>query len=172
MIIIFGLRRLKKGMGSVLLRCANCGMSPLALLRVSTWFALFFIPVIPVSFKHYTVCPNCKRLDQVSKEDVERARAQETTIRASGQPGPVDVTSRPATLEHAVHEWAAAGPAQMGASDPAPAAAPSASAGVASPPPPAPPAGWYADPAGGNGHRYWDGQRWTEERTAPPPPSP
>ncbi len=170
MIIIFGLRRLKKGMGSVLLRCANCGMSPLALLRVSTWFALFFIPVIPVSFKHYTVCPNCKRLDQVSKADVEQARAQETTIRASGQQGPVDVTSQPATLEHAVHEWAAAGPAQMGASDPAPAAAPPVSAGVAGPPP-APPAGWYADPAGGSRHRYWDGQRWTE-RTAPPPPSP
>ncbi len=67
MIILFGLRRLKKAMGSVLLRCANCGMSPVALLRVSTWFALFFIPVIPVSFKHYTVCPNCKRLDPVSK---------------------------------------------------------------------------------------------------------
>jgi hypothetical protein len=168
-IIIFGLRRLKKGMGSVLLRCANCGMSPLALLRVSTWFALFFIPVIPVSFKHYAVCPNCKRLDQVSKADVERARTQESTIRASGQQLPVDVASQPATLEHAVHEWAAAGPAQMGASDPAP-ATPPVSAGVASPPP-APPAGWYADPAGGSRHRYWDGQRWTE-RTAPPPPSP
>ena len=23
-------------------------------------------------------------------------------------------------------------------------------------------AGWYADPAGGSGARYWDGQRWTE----------
>ncbi|HWE54295.1 MAG TPA: DUF2510 domain-containing protein [Acidimicrobiales bacterium] len=25
-----------------------------------------------------------------------------------------------------------------------------------------PPAGWYPDPAGSNGRRYWDGQAWTE----------
>ncbi|MEO5679817.1 MAG: DUF2510 domain-containing protein [Acidimicrobiales bacterium] len=34
----------------------------------------------------------------------------------------------------------------------------------APPPPPAPagpPAGWYADPAGGGGIRYWDGSTWT-----------
>ena len=23
-------------------------------------------------------------------------------------------------------------------------------------------AGWYADPAGGSGARYWDGSQWTE----------
>lgn len=27
---------------------------------------------------------------------------------------------------------------------------------------PAPP-GWYADPAGTGGHRYWDGRTWSEE---------
>jgi hypothetical protein len=26
----------------------------------------------------------------------------------------------------------------------------------------APPPGWYADPAGGTGMRYWDGATWTE----------
>jgi Protein of unknown function (DUF2510) len=26
----------------------------------------------------------------------------------------------------------------------------------------APPAGWYADPAGGQGMRYWNGSAWTE----------
>lgn len=25
------------------------------------------------------------------------------------------------------------------------------------------PAGWYPDPAGGGGQRYWDGSRWNEE---------
>ena len=30
-----------------------------------------------------------------------------------------------------------------------------------------PPPGWYADPHGGGGQRYWDGERWTEHSTAP-----
>jgi hypothetical protein len=36
------------------------------------------------------------------------------------------------------------------------------------------PAGWYSDPDGSGGQRYWDGQQWTEHRApaaaAPPPP--
>jgi hypothetical protein len=30
------------------------------------------------------------------------------------------------------------------------------------PAPPGPPAGWYADPAGAGGQRYWDGAAWTQ----------
>jgi uncharacterized protein YxjI len=39
---------------------------------------------------------------------------------------------------------------------------------------PPPPPGWYADPAGSGGTRWWDGQGWTEhvQRPAPPPPPP
>lgn len=166
MIIIFGLRRLRKSLGSVLLRCANCGMSPLALIRVSTWFALFFIPAIPVSFKHYTVCPNCKRLDEVSKADIDRARAQESAIR-SGHVETVDASSRPATLERAVNEWASAAHDPPGAPAPGPVSAPGSFA-VTNSPPPVPPAGWYPDPAGGPARRYWDGARWTEHTTATP----
>ena len=29
------------------------------------------------------------------------------------------------------------------------------------------PAGWYDDPAGGAGKRWWDGKRWTERRDEP-----
>lgn len=32
-----------------------------------------------------------------------------------------------------------------------------------------PPAGWYADPNGGPGQMYWDGQRWHAEIPVPPP---
>jgi uncharacterized protein len=32
---------------------------------------------------------------------------------------------------------------------------------------PSPPPGWYADPQGGGGQRFWDGSRWTEHATAP-----
>ena len=35
---------------------------------------------------------------------------------------------------------------------------------------PAPPAGWYPDPSGTPGPRYWDGARWTQ--VPPPPPAP
>lgn len=35
--------------------------------------------------------------------------------------------------------------------------------------PSAPPAGWYADPDGSGGQRYWDGGHWTERRRPTPP---
>jgi hypothetical protein len=34
------------------------------------------------------------------------------------------------------------------------------------------PAGWYPDPAGGGGQRYWDGAAWTEHTAAAPAPQP
>jgi hypothetical protein len=35
-----------------------------------------------------------------------------------------------------------------------------------------PPAGWYADPGGSGGLRYWDGSSWTQHVTAPAAPRP
>jgi Protein of unknown function (DUF2510) len=34
-----------------------------------------------------------------------------------------------------------------------------------------PAAGWYADPAGGGGQRWWDGERWTGRVIVAPPAS-
>jgi uncharacterized protein DUF2510/uncharacterized protein DUF4328 len=39
-------------------------------------------------------------------------------------------------------------------------------------PPSGPPPGWYADPAGSGGQRWWDGTRWTAHATTPAPPAP
>jgi threonine/homoserine/homoserine lactone efflux protein len=36
---------------------------------------------------------------------------------------------------------------------------------------PSPQPGWYPDPSGTPGQRYWDGQQWTH-RAPPPPPQP
>jgi hypothetical protein len=36
--------------------------------------------------------------------------------------------------------------------------------------PPSIPAGWYPDPAGGNGKRWWDGRSWTQNVQVPDTP--
>ncbi|MDP7706669.1 DUF2510 domain-containing protein [Mycobacterium sp. TY814] len=38
--------------------------------------------------------------------------------------------------------------------------------------PNSPPAGWYVDPDGSGGKRYWDGERWTTSRRPDRPPRP
>lgn len=40
------------------------------------------------------------------------------------------------------------------------------------PPASATPAGWYANPSGAPGIRYFDGQQWTQFHRADPPPPP
>jgi hypothetical protein len=49
---------------------------------------------------------------------------------------------------------------------PAPAPAPAPEEPAAAPPPPPPPPdrapGWYADPGGEGGQRYWDGAAWSD----------
>jgi hypothetical protein len=73
---------------------------------------------------------------------VRRSRAGDAGPPAPGQPSA---------------QWPAQAPAQWPAqSPPQPAMQPAS-----------PPAGWYPDPSGAHGRRYWDGTRWTEEVTSP-----
>jgi len=50
------------------------------ILRVIRWFTLFYIPIIPFSFKYYRVCGYCRNsvsMDSaVAKEIVKRVNAQ------------------------------------------------------------------------------------------------
>lgn len=42
--------------------CSNCNNEEYWVLqRTITWFTLFFIPVIPYSFKYFLYCPICER---------------------------------------------------------------------------------------------------------------
>lgn len=43
------------------------------LLKITTWFTLFFIPVIPYKTEYISVCPICNSLLHLSKEDFMRA---------------------------------------------------------------------------------------------------
>jgi hypothetical protein len=63
MFFIFGWgRQLRKNFGAVLsLKCSHCNNESFwNLFRVSTWFTLFFIPVIPYSIEKYLLCPVCQ----------------------------------------------------------------------------------------------------------------
>ncbi len=52
--------------------CANCNNTKYWLLgKVSNWFTLFFIPVIPYKTTRYTHCPICGNSEILSKEQYE-----------------------------------------------------------------------------------------------------
>lgn len=86
--IIFGFRRTQKNLGFIVMPCTNCANSTLALFKVTRWFALFFIPIIPINTKYLTVCTNCKRQDQTTKEQVDALRQPETAPGVGMPPAP------------------------------------------------------------------------------------
>jgi hypothetical protein len=68
MFLIFGIKRLKKRLATILALCGQCH-SPAAqvVVRVSTWFSLFFIPVIPLGSKYVSTCTLCGQSVKVDK---------------------------------------------------------------------------------------------------------
>ena len=53
--------------------CRSCGKSAYSeLLKVTTWFTLFFIPVIPYRFEFLLACPVCGYAVKISKVDFEK----------------------------------------------------------------------------------------------------
>lgn len=39
--------------------CEHCHADNLYLTKLTTWFTLFFIPIIPYEKEYYILCPNC-----------------------------------------------------------------------------------------------------------------
>jgi hypothetical protein len=63
-VIIFGYRGGKrKDLGEALpIRCPQCNnLTFYRYMSVTSWFSLFFIPVIPLKRRDYLVCPICTR---------------------------------------------------------------------------------------------------------------
>jgi hypothetical protein len=152
-LIIFGVRRLRRQLGVVLTVCQRCGR-PCAhsIVRVKTFFALFFIPVLPLGTNYYTVCSMCAGTVRIDRPGAERL------------------------VEAAAHQ--AAQPVQMTPDGPltpygqAPVAGPASALPAAAVAPPGPPAGWYPDPGGAATQRWWDGSAWSDHVQALAPPRP
>lgn len=118
-----------------------------------SWFSLFFIPVIPVRSRYFTVCPNCKNVMEVMKKGLDEAwrdqerRSQATSLQSSAPtltgPAPRDLCSAPHPLQ-----------GSMG-TERQPEGMPCHGM--------LPPAGWYADPGDASQLRFWDGTSWTSQ---------
>jgi hypothetical protein len=69
MLVIFGIKRLVRRLATVFAVCGQCG-SPAAqvIVRRSTWFSLFFIPVIPLGSKYSSTCTLCGTATRLDKE--------------------------------------------------------------------------------------------------------
>lgn len=89
MFILFGTRRMRRSLGTVMLLCQHCQRpSAHAVFKLHTWFTLFFIPVFPFSVRYMTACPMCG-----AGTKIDRAHAEQLTAAAAQQAaGPVEMT--------------------------------------------------------------------------------
>lgn len=73
MIVLFGTRSGTRTLGTLTARCADCGgPMPHQLYRKLTRLTLFFVPTVPVTYQHYTVCLGCNLTMKVTGAEAER----------------------------------------------------------------------------------------------------
>ena len=138
-LIIWGFKSYAKTLAMLNLACRNGHVSAHRLVKVTKKFTLFFIPLFPVKHRYFSVCSMCGLQLPWDKETAEAA-ADSAAASASGAldgmaggPAPIDPVAPPID----------------------PVALPQGGPGAV-------PAGWYPDPGGSGGMRYWDGGAWTE----------
>lgn len=75
-------------MANVFAMCGACH-SPAAqgLIRVKTFFTLFFIPLIPVGTKYRSVCTMCGATSSLTKDQADQAMAMAQRQRAQATSG-------------------------------------------------------------------------------------
>ena len=81
MLIVFGIRKMRRRLGVALMMCGHC-RQPCAhsIVRLQTWFSLFFVPVLPVGTTFFTVCSLCAgatRIDKAQAQHLEEAARQQ-----------------------------------------------------------------------------------------------
>jgi len=72
--LIFGFKSSDRRLAAPVLLCAYCGATAAqVLVRRTTKFSLFFIPLFPVrAARYFMQCTNCANTQSVDARDVER----------------------------------------------------------------------------------------------------
>jgi hypothetical protein len=76
MIFIFGFRNRAAALATISLACRNGHVAAHRIVKLTRWFTLFFVPVIPFSRKYRSVCIQCGLTLQIPKEDAEQLAAR------------------------------------------------------------------------------------------------
>ena len=98
MIVIFGFgKTTKRKFGSLNdKKCKFCqDGNEYELLRIITWFTLFFIPIIPYRFKYYLVCSNCERGFEITKDQFNSIKETELVSHIDYKYGTSTMTDDP-----------------------------------------------------------------------------
>ncbi len=72
MFIIWGTKGIEKHLGfsAQPYRCQHCNNTEYyKIMRVRTWFTLFWIPIFPISSKYFITCPICNYGMKLKKEE-------------------------------------------------------------------------------------------------------
>jgi len=75
MFIVWGSRVFHKVLGRTQKSyvCGNCSNENwFEVIKITTWFTLFFIPVFPFSFKYFVGCPICDKGNYITEDDAKQ----------------------------------------------------------------------------------------------------
>lgn len=81
--IIWGWRKLRKIMLEVEeMECDHChNVSRFKLVRLTSWFTLFFIPLIPLKSEYFISCSICEYGYKIDKHEKERIMMERGKLR-------------------------------------------------------------------------------------------
>jgi hypothetical protein len=89
MIVIWGIRRRLANLAMLTLACRNGHVAAHRLFKVTRWFTLFFVPLVPVGRSYYSVCAQCGLQVKWGREDAEAAAQAAGAAPAPGNVDPV-----------------------------------------------------------------------------------
>jgi hypothetical protein len=74
--IVWGFRSRVANLAMIQLACRNGHVAAHRLMKITRWFTLFFIPLIPVRHRYVSVCAQCGIRVAWGKEDAEAMAAR------------------------------------------------------------------------------------------------